>query len=298
MTRVTAKLIRQARSISPYLPPLLPANRSINQALLELKWIKCELPKNEWRKAVNKRLKWVPLQYILKTQPFGNLNILCKDGVLIPRWETEEWCMKLANLIKGLKLEKLSMIDACTGTGCISLLINDELKSTATNLDIHGFDVSGKAYDLAKENNEFHHLSVNFHLGDVFDEEILDKLQLTDVNLITSNPPYIPEEDYNKSVLLNGVSKSVKLHEPKLALVGNGEFYYNLLYNLVFPSSADGFVFELGYKEQADLVNEVAKLNGWRVGYMKDSAEKIRCVLGWKADGKFKSLKDLCSYVY
>ena len=88
MSRISAKLIRDARRISPFLPRLLPANRTIEQASLELKWIKQELPKEDWNDAVNQRYQLVPLQYILGSQPFGELNIKCTQGVLIPRWET------------------------------------------------------------------------------------------------------------------------------------------------------------------------------------------------------------------
>ena len=150
MSRLSAKVIREARRISPFLPRLLPANRTIEQASLELKWIKEELPKEDWNDAVNQRYQLVPLQYILGSQPFGGLNIKCKQGVLIPRWETEEWCNKLVDTIKQIHMKQLVVLDACTGTGCIPLLIGHKLSNIASK--IYGFDVSGKAFDLANEN--------------------------------------------------------------------------------------------------------------------------------------------------
>ena len=133
MSRISAKLIRDARRISPFLPRLLPANRTIEQASLELKWIKQELPKEDFG-----------------SQPFGGLNLKCKQGVLIPRWETEEWCNKLVETLKQTHVKQLVVLDACTGTGCIPLLIGHELNNIAPK--IYGLDVSGKAFDLANEN--------------------------------------------------------------------------------------------------------------------------------------------------
>ena len=306
MTRITSKLIRQARKISPLLPPLLPANRTIERAVMELKWIKNELPPYEWANAVLQRQRLVPLQYILKSQPFGELSIICREGVLIPRWETEEWCIKLIHALKQIpKQDELLILDVCTGTGCIPLLMAHELREYAPQ--IHGFDVSGKAYELAIENLEAYKkkyphnkVTLNYHLGDVFDAEIISKLSIPRIDLITSNPPYIPMEDYVRSARQDGVEKSVRLYEPKLALVGDGEFYYALLQNIVIQSAAEGFIFEVGYKDQADFVNtEVQKnLNSWKVGIMKDGALKVRCVLGWKEDGKFDIFNKLCDYIY
>ncbi|RCK62814.1 Mitochondrial N(5)-glutamine methyltransferase MTQ1 [Candida viswanathii] len=306
MPRITAKLIRQARKISPLLPPLLPANRTIERASLELKWIKDELPSYEWADAVLQRQKLVPLQYILKSQPFGELSIICKKGVLIPRWETEEWCLKLTEALKQVaRQDELLILDACTGTGCIPLLIAHELREYVPQ--IHAFDVSGKAYDLANENLESYKekypenkVNLTYHLGDVYDGEIISKLDIPRVDLVTSNPPYIPLEDYVRSAEQDGVEKSVRLHEPKLALVGDGDFYYALIQNILLLTEAEGFVFEVGYRDQADFVcEEVQKnLQSWKVGIMMDGALKVRCVVGWKSGGRFDIFNKLCDYIY
>lgn len=65
-------------------------------------------------------------------------------------------------------------------------------------------------------------------------------------------------------------------------------------------SHAKGFVFEVGYKDQADFVNdEVQKnLESWKVGIMQDGALKIRCVVGWKEGDRFDIFNKLCNYIY
>lgn len=45
MPRISPKLVKQALRDSRLLPPLLRANPNLEQAKLELKWIKNELPK-------------------------------------------------------------------------------------------------------------------------------------------------------------------------------------------------------------------------------------------------------------
>ncbi|KAI0392846.1 hypothetical protein F5Y17DRAFT_434908 [Xylariaceae sp. FL0594] len=90
---------------------------------------------------VARRGRGEPLQYVLGSQPFADLDILCEKGVLIPRHETEAWVVYLADLVfsspspsshhglvsllgeKGPEDEETSLriVDLCSGTGCISL---------------------------------------------------------------------------------------------------------------------------------------------------------------------------------
>ena len=125
-----------------------------------------------------------PLQYILGTQPFGDLEILCKKGVLIPRADTEAYTLKVAGLVKELLeaqtlqmyhengvnakngTKTLRILDMCTGTGCISLLLylmcapritgskpNDSCPfSSNTSMTVLGVDLSETALDLARAN--------------------------------------------------------------------------------------------------------------------------------------------------
>lgn len=114
-----------ARRESPYLPLLLPTLRDIDSARRELRWIaehfhdraadglavetnsqqkiklKSSLYRKIWKACFLRGYKGVPLQYILGSQPFGDsLDIICRPGVLIPRWETEEWGVKIARGIR------------------------------------------------------------------------------------------------------------------------------------------------------------------------------------------------------
>lgn len=290
MVRVTRALVREARLHSRLLPPLLRAV-PLEQAKQELTWIQRELPQKEWVQAVRRRSKLEPLQYILGSQPFGELDIICRKGVLIPRWETEEWVSKLASCL--LEQQDITIVDACTGSGCIPLLLHHQLTLKGT---IVGFDISHDAISLSNDNlrkyeQEYGKSSVRFEKVDVFDADAMHKLGLSECDIVVSNPPYIPIDDYKLPVSHNGVEKSVRLYEPSLALIGDLEFYEALVKNVVLPLRCRGFVFELGYMEQVEYTSKLVKELGWDTMPYYDSAGKIRAVVGWRGES---SLRNLC----
>lgn len=123
-----------------------------------------------------------PLQYILGSEYFGDLEIKCRPGVLIPRSvyfylflciclsdtllrsrpETAASVSHLVHLLStshavGRALSShVRVLDLCTGTGCIPLLFHhnfySESKHESHKLDLVGVDISQTALDLAKEN--------------------------------------------------------------------------------------------------------------------------------------------------
>lgn len=99
MPRITPGAIRQAYNISPHAATLLPACRDLPSALNELRWIREHVqelqrgrPPSPLRTEYHvvslcrRRGKGEPLQYVLGSQPFGNLDLKCRPGVLIPRY--------------------------------------------------------------------------------------------------------------------------------------------------------------------------------------------------------------------
>ena len=102
MPRLSNALIARAYQQHPFLPLLLRECRTIESARNELRWlgeratsISTKLRAADGlivpsRKKIlgsmcRARSRGVPLQYILGDQPFGDLEILCRRGVLIPR---------------------------------------------------------------------------------------------------------------------------------------------------------------------------------------------------------------------
>lgn len=99
MPRIPYATLLRAQKISPFLPPVLRATRDLPSAIRELRWLVEHLQernkgkslsssqeKKQLLKLCKRREKSEPLQYILGSQPFGPLDIICRWGVLIPRY--------------------------------------------------------------------------------------------------------------------------------------------------------------------------------------------------------------------
>lgn len=280
MPRVSFSQVRKTYA-NRLLAPLLNATKSLNQAENELRWIKQELPEPQWRSAVARRGRLEPLQYILGSQPFGPLDIKCSKNVLIPRWETEDWVLKLAERAKSWG--SLRVLDVCTGSGCVALLLKKQLP----NAKVEAIDISEDAVALAEENKVNLGLEVEVRNGDVLQHDMYSQLWGdTKFDIVVSNPPYIPRKDYEAPVLANGTELSVKLYEPELALVGHLEFYKALVHNVVEPLQCNAFVFELGYEDQAEYTKLLLQ-PGWETATLKDSAGNLRCIYGWRKPFSF-----------
>jgi methylase of polypeptide subunit release factors len=101
MPRIPNSLLRKAHTIDPLLPALLAPCRDLHAAQSELRWLREHVEKVArsrarrgdtlakgamLRQLIKDRASGKPLQYILGTEYFGDLEIRCKPGVLIPRW--------------------------------------------------------------------------------------------------------------------------------------------------------------------------------------------------------------------
>ena len=95
-----------------------------------------------------------PLQYILGKVPFGDLEILVKQHILIPRPETEEWVLWLINNHKWPKDKPLNILDLCTGSGCIGLQL---AKSFPFAMAV-GIDSNPTAIVLAEQNKKLNNI--------------------------------------------------------------------------------------------------------------------------------------------
>ncbi|MBO7336406.1 MAG: peptide chain release factor N(5)-glutamine methyltransferase, partial [Lachnospiraceae bacterium] len=104
--------------------------------------------------AVKKRAQRIPLQYITGTQDFFGREFKVGPATLIPRYDTEVVVEESLKLIKRYcetnvtEQGDVSILDLCTGTGCIIITLSEEL---GTKLCVVT-DVSPEAVLLAKEN--------------------------------------------------------------------------------------------------------------------------------------------------
>lgn len=150
-----------------------------------------------------------PLQYILGSVPFCGLDILVESPVLIPRPETEEWCSWLIKKIERLPLQKIAILDLCTGSGCIALAFAHALPQAT----VIGTDIDEKALKLAQKNATHNNITnVTFVYSDLY-----HALEPQPFDLIVANPPYIAPQEWQT------LSPMVKKWEDRAALVANRE---------------------------------------------------------------------------
>jgi release factor glutamine methyltransferase len=123
-----------------------------------------------------------PFQYIMGEVYFSDLNLKIDQRALIPRPETEE----LIALIGNLDLPFGSILDLCTGSGCIALALQHKFPKAK----VVGVDLSIEAISLARENALQTKLDVEF-----VSEDVLQWQPVQTFDLLVSNPPYIPEQE-------------------------------------------------------------------------------------------------------
>lgn len=164
------------------------------------------------REAVKRRAAGEPLQYVTGEVAFRHIVLKVRSGVLIPRPETEVLVDAALPAIDAAIAERGQALvaDICTGSGCIALAIAQERPLAR----VIATDISPIAVAVAAENADRLGLSdrVDVREGDLLGglpSEVLGK-----VDVLVSNPPYIPTAD------VATLSAEVKGYEPHLALDG------------------------------------------------------------------------------
>lgn len=219
---------------------------------------------NEYKGLIKKRAERVPLQYITGEQEFMGLTFHVNSNVLIPRQDTEtlvEEAIKLAE-------PGMSILDMCTGSGCIIISI---LKK-CSGIQGTGSDISKQALNVAKENAKLNNVAVDFERSDMF-ENLSDKY-----DMIVSNPPYI------RSDVVPTLMPEVCEFEPLDALDGHEDglyFYRKIIKECKFFLKEDGkILFEIG-NDQGQAVSDMLTYAGFRnVRVIKDLAHNDRVVVG------------------
>lgn len=130
-----------------------------------------------------------PLQYILGSVPFNDCDILVEPPTLIPRPETEEWCLHIIEHLQLLENKRISILDLCTGSGCIAIALAHNLPLA----NIVATDNADAALELTEKNIEHNKMmNVTAIKSDLF--ESLPCGMLFDI--IVSNPPYITPSEF------------------------------------------------------------------------------------------------------
>jgi release factor glutamine methyltransferase len=254
---------------------------------------------------LRRRLRREPIQYILGYEEFLGLKLLVGPGVLIPRPETElmaEQAIKTVrrtalsvmrnaskevsfNSARGTRYSSLSILDLCTGSGCLAIALAKEFP----DCEVYGTDISETAIEYAEKNAIINNIkNVTFFRGNLFEPfnyknpptspfvkggkfnnpslvkrgkgRFLENGQLFD--LIISNPPYVRTGD------IENLQPEIKDWEPFVALDGGTDGLD--LYRELIPA-AGGFLkdngiimLEVGFG-QSGRVADIIKSSGYEL---------------------------------
>lgn len=230
--------------------------------MTDLEYIK-KYYKGNTEEAIKQLKQGIPVQYIVGNVDFYGYEFKVNKNVLIPRFETEELVNKTINYIKQY-IPNPKIVDLGTGSGCIAITLSKEL-----NVSVDAVDISDKALEVAKQNNEMNKSKVTFYQGNML--EPLNKKY----NVIISNPPYISRNEEIEDI--------VKNNEPELALYADndGLYYYEEILKNASNYLEEKFLiaFEIGYL-QGKKIKELALkyLENVNVSIEKDLSEKDRFV--------------------
>jgi release factor glutamine methyltransferase len=145
-----------------------------------------------------------PIQYVFGWTEFYGRKFNVNPDVLIPRPETEELISLVKEYVKEKNIMRPRILDIGTGSGCIAVTLALEIPGSK----VFATDISQNAIEKAQQNATALNAVVGFFNNNVVD----DDLGLTTLDVVVSNPPYIPLAE--KESMKNNVTR----FEPSQAL--------------------------------------------------------------------------------
>ena len=220
---------------------------------------------------LNQRMAGEPIQYILGTWPFLDIELIVDERALIPRPETE--LLALETIKRSLIFQNSTIIDLCSGSGAIAFAIEDKVAGS----DIIAVEYSSKACSLINDNKARLKSNVKVVEEDVF--SYIPSLEDSSCDIFVCNPPYVTEAEYKSNY------EELK-YEPRDAFIAseNGCYFYNRLTPLCFPKLRPGgfLLYEIG-DEQKKAVQEIMVKWGYdNIQTMKDNEGHDRVIIGKK----------------
>lgn len=159
-----------------------------------------------YRALTDQRATRVPVQHLTGTAHFHGLELHVGPGVFVPRPETEVLVALALGELEGT--DRPTVVDLCTGSGAIALAV----AAARPDARVGAVELSAEAYRYAQANVAATGVPVDLRQGPA-QEAFGD--WAGEVDLVVSNPPYIPPDAVPVDV-------EVREHDPELALYGGG----------------------------------------------------------------------------
>jgi release factor glutamine methyltransferase len=162
-----------------------------------------------YRDLIKRRRKGEPVAYLRGHKEFYGRSFRVDERVLVPRADTEILVETALTRTADRSMGR-RYLDLCTGSGCVAISLAKERPAS----QLFAVDASADALAVAKENAVRLGAQIAWLFGDLFAplEAYGAKFEL-----ITANPPYIPEGE------LGSLSPDIRDFEPRLALSGGAD---------------------------------------------------------------------------
>lgn len=227
-----------------------------------------------YMKAIKLRTTYYPFQYIVGFTYFMDYKFICREKVLIPRYDTET--LVIHALDRSVN-RNMKVLDMCTGSGCIGISYQLERSKDGYKDNVTLVDISEDALKLAKDNAEALKSEVEIIQSDLFkcfrDENGETSARF---DMILSNPPYIRTND------INFLMKDVRDYEPRLALDGSRDglsFYRRIIDEAPDFLVNDGvLILEIGNDQYNDVFNLLRKKGFESIHRLNDMNDMNRVV--------------------
>lgn len=215
---------------------------------------------------IKRRSEKEPLKYITGYADFFGLVLKVKNGVLIPRVDTET----LVEEVISIEREKKNILDMCCGSGAIGIALAKNIKDVTVTL----VDISEIAEEVTKENI----CRLEVDNAKFIHSNLFENIDSNKFDVIVSNPPYI------RTDVIDTLMEDVKDYEPHLALDGgkDGLYFYNKITKEAITHLSEGgyLCYEIGY-DQGNEVRELMENQGFKnVRIIKDLAGNDRVAIG------------------
>jgi release factor glutamine methyltransferase len=228
-----------------------------------------------YREDLVKRAEHYPLQYMLGEVEFLGLRFKVREGVFIPRPETEllvEWIEELLGGAPALELLEFGV-----GSGVIA----GSLAARHEGWRGVALDISPEAVSLAREN--FEALGVAGRVTALVADGASAPASARSFDLYVSNPPYVPSGD------IAGLQTEVSRHENAAALDGGPDglrFYPALGAEGLRALRPGGLAaFEIGHG-QADAIVRILETLGYERATMRRDYNRLERMVTAFAPGE------------